>query len=313
MGIFSAAIGWIIQACSPLGKPIDAEISDSYYYSKDEKSVIYSRMGNWFELSKVNMEVDMASFELLSRNFAKDRDQVYFQYHPIPPDTVDVGTFQSQESKGLLPVGTDQHQVFLFQDRKPYVQIIEGADPGSFVQEDWYWARDDHHYFYRHRQVPVERTTFRRLNDFFALDSAQAYSFAEDTLASFEADVATLKKLDSIYCYDKDHLYYFAWYVRREPVFAVRAIPYTSIEEVKILKEPYLQVGDQVYGYGETMEGVDLSSFEVLGSTYAKDQNQVYYGGSPIAGADPESFGYSEKHREYRDKHHSYLEGKPMQ
>lgn len=223
---------------------------------------------------------------------------------------MEVGTFQSHESKGLLPIGIDQHQVFLFQDRKPYVQIIEGADPGSFMQEDWYWAADDDHYFYHHKQVPVERTTFRRLNDFFALDSAQAYSFAEDTFASFEADVATLKKLDSIYSYDKDHLYYFAWYVNRQPIFEVRPIPYTSLGDVEVLDEQYLKVAQQIYCGGREVQGVDLASFEALAGSYAKDRNQVYYWGEVVAGADSETFGYEEKYHRYRDKEHVFREGK---
>ena len=59
-----------------LGDPVDKEISDSYYYSTDGKSMVYSPMGNWFELGKTSFDGDVATFSVLARDYGKDKDYV---------------------------------------------------------------------------------------------------------------------------------------------------------------------------------------------------------------------------------------------
>lgn len=43
---------------NPFGKEINKELSDSCYYTRDNERIIYSPVGNWFELGKDEMQVD---------------------------------------------------------------------------------------------------------------------------------------------------------------------------------------------------------------------------------------------------------------
>ena len=58
---------------------VDEDKSDSYYYSYDKQQIRYSPMGNWFELGNTLIEgADVETFEVLARDFAKDKNNIYF-------------------------------------------------------------------------------------------------------------------------------------------------------------------------------------------------------------------------------------------
>jgi len=66
--------------CFRLGKLLDAEKSDSYFYKPfNKKSVIFSPGGNWFELGYYKLEgIDSKSFKVLSGELAEDRNGIYY-------------------------------------------------------------------------------------------------------------------------------------------------------------------------------------------------------------------------------------------
>ena len=70
--ILFAPLIWLAQACSPLGNHVEKDVSDSFYYNKSKTDVIYSPMGNWFELESTKIGADVESFKVLGRHLAKD-------------------------------------------------------------------------------------------------------------------------------------------------------------------------------------------------------------------------------------------------
>ena len=88
-----APVLWLLQSCSPLGSHVDKELSDNHYYNNSKTKIIYSSMGNWFELGKTEMEADVKSFEVFNRFLSKDKDRIYFKEYPAGDGETDLSSF----------------------------------------------------------------------------------------------------------------------------------------------------------------------------------------------------------------------------
>ena len=73
-------LSYIINPSFWFSGPVNKELSDSYYYSYNTKKIRYSPMGNWFSLGNSLIEqADVDTFEVLSRDFARDKNHIYFR------------------------------------------------------------------------------------------------------------------------------------------------------------------------------------------------------------------------------------------
>lgn len=70
----------------------------------------------------------------------------------------------------------------------------------------------------------------------------------------------------------------------------------------------YYMTPSEVYYRGELMSQATPSSFKKLGNSWAKDNNNVYFQGNIVKGADPKSFRVENKFG--KDKNNKYYRGK---
>ena len=303
---------WIIQACNPLGLPVDEKISDSHYYTKDKKDVIYSSMGNWFELGKSEMDVDIASFQVLNSKLSKDKNRAYYMNFPINDVSIDLNSFHSTNAVWMTHYGLDKNKVYRF-STLDYMQaktmIIEEADPKSFKIIDGNWAEDHKNRFYRDKKIDVDYQTFEIINKTFCKDKNDAFYYANDTFNRFNAHLESFQKINEQYVKDKDYLYFYVYYFDKKAMNTLSSIPYQDFKDVSFLNAIYLKIGNKVYANGIELPKANSDTFKVLDEYYAKDQNHVYYIGSIIQGADTKTFGLDNQLNLFKDKNHSYVGG----
>ncbi len=310
--------GLCIQGCSPLGKPVSPEVSDSFYYNKSKTDIIYSPMGNWFELGKQELNADAASFKALNKQIGKDQDHAYYQSHKIDHADLDLKSFRAKPTPWMWHIGMDDNQVYAFRkdikDGAYYLitLVIENADPETFIKTDFNWAKDKQTHFYRHQPLEVDHDSFRPINNYFALDNNKAYYYFLDRFEAFDANVSSFQKVNEIYVRDDQNLYLFLDYLKREKVGKLLALPYSDFKAVEFYDENHLRISHRVYYRGQLIDGINPDQVEVAGPEYIKDQQHVFYEGDLLAGADAPTFRYDEAVYSYRDEKNFYREGKPM-
>lgn len=331
-----------LQSCiSPLGQCIDPTVSDSYYYSKSsEKEVIYSPMGNWFELGKTKFTTDATTFKPLSREIGKDKNHIYYESYIQPH--IDYHSFQIE---GLIL--RDKHHVYYKPtDYTHKLMVVEDANPKTFETillsaKHYYpwWAKDDQHYFLNYKKVKVDYATFRFLNPDLVADRQHLYLVETDTL-KIKADItAPLEQLDQNYTRMGNTLFY------QHPTHGFASIAFDNINSIKIIDDEYILVNNtpilkgaylqtkvdtesfetfpdwnyiyardknHVYYEGEIIQEADVNSFEVVGFRYAKDNKHVYYEKHIVPGAQPKSF-YLKDDITPTDGKNVYHQGKPVQ
>ncbi|MDY8136882.1 DKNYY domain-containing protein [Aquimarina sp. 2201CG5-10] len=306
---------WLIQACSPLGSPVDEKISNSHFYNNSKTDIIYSPNGNWFELEATNLQVDIASFKVLSNKFGKDNDNIYYLGQAAQNTGIDIQSFNTKEVAWMWHIGFDKNNAYIFEREvvegkfKSKATIIKGANPITFTQLNQYFSKDDKNYFFDYKMINVDYSTFKQINKSFHLDKSQAYYHTYQLFKSFEVDQNSFKKLDDYYAYDKTNIYYFAEYVRNRGEKKLQIIPYSDFENVTAYNKTHLKVNDKVFYKGFEIKDIDISSFTIIDEEHAKDKNHVYFTGVLIKEADPETFHYSEKVYRYKDKNNTFLQG----
>lgn len=157
----------LLSACSGLGDLVDAEKSNSYFYkSFNKKQIVYSSGGNWFELGVSPLKnVDAKSFQVISKDLAKDKNGVYYRNFLQPQ--VDVNSFTTF-SNGVYVLKDKNH---IYHKKGTYtgtLQIIEDADPNSFEyllfgKSSSVWAKDKNHLYRCHKKYdknPEEITIY---------------------------------------------------------------------------------------------------------------------------------------------------------
>lgn len=207
-----------------IGKPVNAELSDSYFHHQWKNKIIYSPMGNWFELGYQELEADVATFKVLANDFGRDSKTIFWKYTPFSA---------ANDSFRLDEQGIPRDNVHVYLDgavKAP--SIIEGADPESYErlllpneQTIHYWGIDKNAVFLNGEKLNVDRNSFQLLTNSFAMDASSIYQIVSDP-------------------------YRYAG-TRGSAVLEVREKNDGS--PIKILSEYYLQMGNTILGlkYGE--------------------------------------------------------------
>lgn len=312
--ILFAPLLWLLQGCSPLGNPVNEELSDNHYYDTSKTKVIYSPMGNWFAVGKTEMDADVESFEVMNRYFGKDKNRIYFEAYAAEDSTLDFSSFYVKNEDYLENLGFDDNHVFAFEKvlkNKEYqikVISIESADPKTYRRTTWDWAKDGKHHFYRNTKIDADYNTFEVLNDYFAKDSTQTFSRQNQNFKPFLANLESFKILEnSSHGIDEKFVYWLAFFTKDKPLVM---IPHNGLAEVDYLNRYFLRVADTIYYDGATMPNIDAKSFQVINELYTKDANFVYYKNQIIEDADVETFGFSNDGMGIHDKNGSYRDGK---
>lgn len=308
----------LFTACRPFSGPVDEALSDNYYYNRDKSAIQYSRMGNWFELGNTKMNADVASFEVLGLEYAKDKDRVYYKAEDITAE-VDHATFRVVDY-----IGYDKSHVYVAQEfahgrmsEKPMPKEtmlkIEGANPDTFEFIDYDWSKDDKLYFYNYKAIAVDYASFEILNDVSSKDKNTVYLHKQDEIIPSSIDVASIQVIDDHYIADKDYLYsYSNWLEDMEE--ALIKIPVKNLESISVMKHDYLLVDDKVYHNNQLMPMADRGSFKFWKDTYyGADKNHIYYLGKPMEGVDMETFHVYEYQAYTKDKNNAYFDGQVLE
>ncbi len=311
--LFLGFVGYIVSLFMRVGKPVNATLSDTYYQHRWKNKIIYSPMGNWFELGYTELEADPETFTVLSQEFAKDRQQVYWK---DKVQNVDLTSFTIDEQ------GTprDAQHVYYHYDYGDSLHIIKNADAQTYetykpVKQEWNyyaWGRDKNAIFLNGTKLDVDRTTFNVLNASIAIDSANVYIIQRDynQLGGARAEVQVLKKavnpggqplvISENYVQFGNALGLSNWKVD----FSM--LTFDRIESVKIIDERNLVVNtDILVSDGERIDGVDIASLEIMNRDYIKDKQQVFYDRKKITEADAATF--TPVYEDYsKDKNHVF-------
>jgi len=309
----------IIHACSPFSGPVDEAVSDSYYFSKSGNDICYSPMGNWFELGNDQLNADAESFEVIAPDFGRDKDHLYFKSYIIDSEA-DKNSFTVKEDYIFF----DKNHVYVPFDYLPYefrdehqhtdhLWIVEEANPETFEKIDSDWSKDDVNYYYNYQPIDVDYHSFEVLNENFAKDQNQVYLLKDFQLLTSTIDAPTAKKLTNRYILDKNYLYDFQEYQNGKVVDSLIAISIQNQGDLRIIENEYLLFDKKIVYDGFEIENVDASTFQVVKLPYTKDQQQVYYYGKLIKGADPVTFEVFESPIYTRDKDRVFAYGEVLQ
>ena len=317
LGLTLYPFTFLFNSCSPIGKPVNPEISKNHYYNKSKTGVIWSRQGNWFALGKTPMNVDVASFEVLNPYLSKDHNQIYYFANPIDPNTVSIEKFYAKEGYLNYYIGFDDKHVYTFTNTETSAgteytaTIIDSAKPDSFSYYEIDWAKDKEHYFYRNTLVNVDFDSFTHLNEHYSMDKNSAFAHINGnfhTLPLTKLETFDVFK-DSYYAYDNEHIYYL-----NQPGDTTATSPITTIKanttkRTRLLNKEYLKSGEHIYFAGKPLKNVDSENFEIVGVWYGKDKENVYYKDQLITGADAATFTLQEVGYGVEDKHGTYIGG----
>jgi DKNYY family len=146
-----------------IGKPVNGKLSDAYYHHAWKKKVVYSPMGNWFELGYHETEADPATFTVIAKEYGKDAQFVYWKGRK---QDVDQLTFEVSEEQ----IPRDGEHVYFEPDYENALTVIADADPKTYRQYKegstaWYqyWHQDKNYFFVDGKKLAVDRNTFVRL------------------------------------------------------------------------------------------------------------------------------------------------------
>lgn len=273
-------------------------------------------MGNWFELGSKSLGADSESFEVLNKNIGKDNQNAYYQSLIINHSKLDLNSFHAKTDDWMWHIGIDKNHIYTFQkdiENAEYVlktSIIKGADPSSYQQTDFDWAKDHKNHFYQDRMVNVDYESFKVINDYFAKDDRQVYFYYQDRFDSLDAQTNNFRKINRYYARDTEFIYLFLPYLRGESIKQVHKIPYEKFRDVKLFNDSYLLVDDRLYFEAQIVEGINVDNLKVFDQSYVKDDQQVFYQGLIIEGADAKTFEYDKSSYLYRDKNNQYRQGK---
>ncbi|NHF60835.1 hypothetical protein FK220_015880 [Flavobacteriaceae bacterium TP-CH-4] len=316
-----APIIWLLQACNPLGQPVNESISGNHYFDHSKSDIRYSPMGNWFELGNSAMNADVESFEVFNNTIAKDKNRAYFESNAIIHPHLHLESFHGKPEVYMSNIGLDKNRVYTFNtiyiDGKAKVNTTEisGADPSTFEQLDFNWSKDSRHYFYRYRLVDVDYQSFHSLNDYFSTDKNRIYvHYYQHFEPLAVGDPKTFQVLDkSLYARDRNQVYYLSFPKQTTDHVALLRIPCPGEGGVVLLNPNYLKCRNKIYYNAIEVVEAQASDFEIISERYAKDKNNVYFENTVIPNADVASFSYDEERLAVIDKNGIYRNGKLSQ
>jgi hypothetical protein len=300
--IVGAVLCFALIGCSPLGRAVDPEVSENYYFGRFGRTVVHCRTGNWLKLGHAVMDADHATFRPLAPNVGVDRDRVYFREHPQPHISRERFVVDG------LVLRDDEH-VYVTKSRPPRLVVLEGADPATFRYifpesvNPRQWARDASRYYLNHEPIDVDVETFRFLNNQFVADGTRIFT-REGGLRPVSEVTGPIEVLNAYHLRMGDR-------ILSGGLKGARILDFDAIEELREISPLVLVINGAVYARGEPfpVPGVDPASFEAWpgNQSFARDANAVYFifhRMVRIEEADRETFAPFEGYGSYaRDAH----------
>jgi hypothetical protein len=223
--------------------------------------------GVWHYRTATITGSDAASFKVLSDQYAKDRNRVYWG------DSY-------REGREYFMIRHDR------------VTVVKDADPASFRVMEQDYARDATRMFYEGAQFAVKHVdSFQVLDYGFARDNQSGYYLRTPIAGS---DGASFAVLDSRYARDKSRVFYCTLDSASQPRGpAVRAVALRGVDPAAftVLEMGYAKTATAVYFNGNAVAGAHAPSFETPGgladSADARDKDGPFQQGRRLKPAAP--------------------------
>ncbi len=274
-----------ISLFSCVGNPIDKE--KSTLYCRNWGSVYYTNKPNTFVIHGHKIKgADAKTFVPLAEEVAMDKNTVYYKTFPQPQ--VDRASFQVKEDGTMR----DKNHIYIpssSEGEGSQLRILYRVDLETYGSYKGHktWAYDkDHVYLGYSRPVDVDRATFSFISDYFMKDKDYVYAFIFGELRKMKMNADSIVSLSDRYIRDNKQIYFFDTEYSND----FMSIPFENVNNIKLLADPYIIVDNKMYNRGILIEGVDVSSFEILDNHYSKDKLHVYYDNKIIPSAELASF-----------------------
>lgn len=278
-----------------LGKPVNKTLSDSYYYHARKNIIVYSPMGNWFELGYTETCANRKSFQVLSRDIGKDHKTIFWKGEPQP---VDYASFFIDKDG----IAKDTAHVYYAGRIGKELQVIAEADPKTYrpytIAAETHtqaWGRDERSVFLYGKKVNVDGRSFERINQSLGYDSEYIYAITRPAGLP-DDEIQVLKKalnprgqaesINDFYARIENLIIHSNW--RNE----FSSETFESIRDIQIIDDRNIAVNNILISDGTRMPEVNIQKFEVVSRDYIKDNTRVYFNTHTIPGADPKTFSY---------------------
>lgn len=212
----------------------------------------------------LNMEienVDVGSFEILSENISKDKNNIYYRYYKL-------GDIDSKNFKILDRYHfTDGKYIFyISQDELGFesFHIIRDVDIKTYKIIDKFYSKDKNNVFYEDSIIEgADPKNFVKINSFYSKDKSNVYY---KNFVIKEADLNSFKILNNGYSKDKNNIYWRNYKVS----------DYKN-SNFKILDDGIIIVGVKLYQDWYEAYKNDVKTLKKIGKYLWIDKNGIYY------------------------------------
>ncbi len=269
----------------------------SFLFGCGNESAYYKKNGKWhYDGVVIDNQHELINFTPIDDYFAKDARYAYYRGTPIVNgnDASDSASFQvlskyyAKDKSMVFFCDTERDSKEYWSIKRTVIKKIRDAEPASFrMMSDGYLARDKSHLFRQDKIVPVrDIDSFVLLDHFFAKDKLRGY-YRENEIAG--SDGLTFTPIDAHYAKDRTKIYYVDGFTVGGSLKGV------SYDSFKVIEQGYAVDGQKAYYQGDVISKEDAVSLQYLAMGYAKTSRQVFYYGKLIKGADAASFAMLER------------------
>ncbi|KQB40336.1 DKNYY domain-containing protein [Flavobacterium aquidurense] len=331
-----------------IGKPVNLKISNSYFHHYRKKLIVYSPLGNWFELGYFESTADVATFQPLNQDFGKDKNSVFWKGRK---QLVDCNTF---EIDGFII--KDKNYVYNTNGNKfDELEIIKDADPKTYQLLDSSienyqrinWFKDINAVYYKNKKIEGDPHTFKPLNDAIAIDANFIYAiinYRGEGIEMLEVNqvIRKHKMIDgeirpinetyvqignsvvSAFTKAEFELHVFDsittvktidyWSIIVDNVLICKGIIFPDVDAhtFEVLDYNFSKDKSSIYYDCEKINHADYSSFKIISDEYSKDAKQVYFKNNVVKGANPETIKSSSEYGIWEDENNKYKNGEVL-
>ncbi|MEO6915071.1 MAG: DKNYY domain-containing protein [Chitinophagaceae bacterium] len=221
-------------------------------FAKDSIAAYYK--GSSFQYA------DVATFEALDENYAKDKSKVYYcdEYR--------------------------EGQNYYMTKRQTIIEL-KNVNPASFVSLKNGYGKDARHAWFQGKYFIVKDiATLKSLDINFSKDDVQVYL---NCIPIDGSDGKTFEITDRNFAKDKNHVYYYGF--DGEQKYNIAKLP-CDPQTFKIIDYRFSKDANKVFFLAFTIKDAEAASFEVLKAGYSKDRNAVFFQHKKIPGGNPLNF-----------------------
>ncbi|KAF2515196.1 DKNYY domain-containing protein [Flavobacterium foetidum] len=329
-----------------IGKPVKLEVSNSYFHHYRKNLIVYSPMGNWFELGYFESQADVATFLPISEDFGKDKNNVFWKGRK---QLVDYDTFEVED----FYIVKDKNHVYNLNGKKFYeLEIVNDADPKTYELLDasitdyrrHFWTKDAYSVYYKNKKINVDPATFKPLNNAIAVDADFIYAIlsyrgegnemveVDEVVPKHKMIEGEIQTINETYArignsivsaftkseFEINTFDFIAttkeidyWNIIVNDVLINKGTMYPEIDAktFETLRYDFSKDKSGVYYAFKKIDGVDYSSFEILSDQYSKDKQHVYFEDVMLEGANSEKFRFSSQNGVWEDGKNQYKNG----